>query len=173
VRITPRPHNPHLPIYLGGASPVAARRAGRLADGFITHEPDLHRIYVEEAELQGRKAEPMGPTGPAAVFVTDDPDRTWSQIAPHAIHESESYGKWQNEQGVTGAYSHAVTPDAVKATGTYAVVTPAECRKLLRNGSSLMFHPLVSGLDPEIGFASLRLFVDEVLPEFTVPFENG
>ena len=164
VRVTPRPSNPHLPIYMGGAKPVAAKRAGRLADGFITHDPALHRIYVEEAERLGRKAEPMGPTGPAALFVTEDPDATWDRIGRHALHETESYGRWQNAQQVTGAYHHATTLDAVKATGTYAVVTPDECLAMVRDNVSILFHPLLAGLDPAVGWESLRLFVEKVLP---------
>ncbi|WP_157215754.1 LLM class flavin-dependent oxidoreductase [Flavisphingomonas formosensis] len=164
VRVTPRPASPHLPIYMGGAKPVAAKRAGRLADGFITHDPALHRIYVEEARRLGRSWEPMGPTGPAAVFVTEDPEATWDRIGRHALHETESYGKWQNAQQVTGAYSYAATLEAVKATGTYSVVTPDECMAMLRADVSVMFHPLVAGLDPAVGWESLRLFVEKVLP---------
>jgi len=164
VRITPRPHNPHFPIYMGGAMPVAARRAARLADGFITHDPELHRLYVEEATKLGRKTTPAGGSGPAALFISEDPDRTWADIARHAIHESESYGKWQNAQGVTGAYKHATSLEAVKATGTYAVLTPDECVARIKEGMSAMFHPLVAGLDPEIGWRSLKLFVEKVAP---------
>jgi len=164
VRVTPRPFNPDLPIYMGGAKPVAARRAGRLADGFITHDPELHRIYVEEAERLGRKAEPMGPTGPAAVFVAEDPERMWDRIGRHALHETESYGRWQNAQQVTGAYRYAADLEAVKAGGTYAVVTPDECLAMLRDNVSILFHPLIAGLDPAIGWESLRLFVERVLP---------
>ena len=66
---------------------------------------------------------------------------------------------------MTGSYEYATTLEAVKSTGTYAVVTPQECVAMLRENVSCMFHPLLAGLDPEIGFESLRLFVEKVLPE--------
>jgi len=164
VRVTPKPVNPDLAIYMGGAMPVSARRAGRIADGYITHDPALHQIYVEEAQKLGRKWTPAGGGGPAALFISENPDQTWADIARHAIHESESYGKWQNAGGVEGAYKHATTLEQVKATGTYAVVTPDECVEMMNNGMSAMFHPLLSGLNPEIGWQSLKLFVEKVAP---------
>jgi hypothetical protein len=38
---------------------------------------------------------------------------------------------------------------------------------MIRNNLSPIFHPLVGGLAPEIGFDSLRLFVEQVMPEIT------
>jgi alkanesulfonate monooxygenase SsuD/methylene tetrahydromethanopterin reductase-like flavin-dependent oxidoreductase (luciferase family) len=165
VRVTPRPCNPHLPIYLGGASPVAARRAGRLADGFIVHDPDLHRIYMEEAARLGRKAKAENAVGgPAAIFVSEDPERTWHAIERHAIHEAESYAKWQEPLNLTSAYRQVATLEDIKTAGSFAVLTPDECVALGRQGIPLMFHPLVAGIDPQVGWETLQLVADRVLP---------
>lgn len=165
VQVTPRPANPDFPIYLGGASEVVARRAGRIADGFIVHDPALHRIYVEEAERLGRKTTPASPIGgPAAIFVSEDPERTWAIIGPHAVHEAESYGKWQAAENVQSAYKHATTVADVRSSGAFLVATPDECIALGRQGMDLMLHPLVAGLDPAIGWESLHLLVEKVLP---------
>lgn len=58
--LSPRPAGGKIPVHVGGHSPVAARRAGRLGDGFFpasgTHEQlrDLFDIVRSTAEKQGR-----------------------------------------------------------------------------------------------------------------------
>ncbi len=165
VRVTPKPCNSHVPIFMGGSAPVAARRAGRIADGFITHDPDLYQIYFDEAVRHGKNPEAYGMPGPAAVFVAEDPDKAWEWIAPHAMHETVSYGQWQAAQNVSGAYRLVPSLDELKASGIYAVVTPEDCVALARKIEGLTFHPLLGGLPPEIGWKSLKLFAEKVLPE--------
>lgn len=165
VCITPKPINPCVPIFMGGSSAAAARRAGRLADGFITHLPDLYQIYFDEAQLCGKNPDRFRPPGPAAVFVTEDKDRAWRDIGPHALHEMTSYGRWQAANNVLGAYSSVMSMDELKASGSYAVVTPEECVALARKTGNLLLHPLLGGLPPEIGWKSLQLFAEKVIPE--------
>jgi len=55
ARVTPRPlQTPHPPIWMGGSVPAAAKRAGRLADGFITHREDLYKVFFDEAKAHGK-----------------------------------------------------------------------------------------------------------------------
>ncbi|HKY66891.1 MAG TPA: hypothetical protein VJM49_10995 [Acidimicrobiales bacterium] len=37
-------------------------------------------------------------------------------------------------------------------------------RRLQAEHSTVLFKPLIGGLDPEVSWASFELFVDEVLP---------
>jgi hypothetical protein len=56
---------------------------------------------------------------------------------------------------------------ALRASGVYRVMTPDECitaARQLGHDSKIEFHPLVGGLDPALGWASLRLFEHEVMP---------
>lgn len=65
----PRPAQPNgVPIHIGGHSPAAARRAGRLGDGFqpIGLEPDL---LADRLDLMRRTAEEAG-RDPASIEVT-------------------------------------------------------------------------------------------------------
>jgi hypothetical protein len=57
--------------------------------------------------------------------------------------------------------------EAVRQLGLYSVVTPDECVQLatsLDPRSSLIFKPLIAGLDPDVGWSSLQPFADRVLP---------
>jgi SnoaL-like domain len=115
-------------IMLGGASIGAAQRAAPIADGFLPVDNSLCAAYVQACADLGKQPGPTGgPKGPMFVHVSDDPDRAWAHIAPHALHETNSYGQWLSAAGGHGPYSQASDADALRATGNYAVLTPDGC----------------------------------------------
>jgi hypothetical protein len=55
----------------------------------------------------------------------------------------------------------------MKTMPQFAVVTPDDCVKLIEAlgpQAEITIHPLMGGLDPELGTASLELFISDVLP---------
>ena len=52
----------------------------------------------------------------------------------------------------------------LKASGMWEVVTPDQCVELARRYGSVVLHPLMGGMPPELGWESLQLYVDKVLP---------
>jgi hypothetical protein len=56
--------------------------------------------------------------------------------------------------------------EELKASGGYAVVTPDECIALGKQYGSILLHPLMGGLDPDVSWRSLELYVNKVLPAF-------
>ena len=170
MTVTPRPfRRPRPPIALGGSSPGAARRAARIADGFEATMPQFELLYREECARLGVEASPPRPPGLPAMFVhiAEDPEKAWERIAPHALHETNSYGQWLAEAGISAPY--ASVPDAAKlrASGAYLVLTPEDfLDKALQLGPEavLGFHPLMGGLAPDLSWSSLELFEQRVLP---------
>ena len=137
---------------------AAARRAARLADGFFPVDDRLSAAYVQACADLGKAPGPTGgPKGPMFIHVSNDPDRAWAQIAPHALYETNSYGQWLSVAGNAGPYAEAADGDALRARGNYVVLTPDECITLARQQGSLTLHPLMGGLDPEIAAESLEL----------------
>lgn len=165
VQVTPKPLQDYVPILLGGSVPAAARRAARIADGFVTHLPDLYQVYYEEAQRQGKNPMPFTEPGPSFIHVAEDVEAAWEQLAPHAMHEMNAYGKWSAEAGTESNYHPVDSLEELKATGKYAVVTPEDCVELARRYRRLTFHPLMGGSPPELGWSSLKLFEEKVLPE--------
>jgi alkanesulfonate monooxygenase SsuD/methylene tetrahydromethanopterin reductase-like flavin-dependent oxidoreductase (luciferase family) len=171
VRVTPTPYQDGGPaISLGGSSPAAARRAARIADGFIPSNPQVWEPYREEMLALG-KPDP-GPgfgADTSAFFVAADAEQGWVDYAPYAMHEMNAYGTWLQESGVgaAGGYEPVVDVDALRATGQYRVLTPdallAEVRAKGPFGFT-MLHPLCGGVPPAMAWESLRLFEHEVLP---------
>ncbi len=168
IRVTPRPiQRPHPPILIGGSSEVAARRAARIADGFVPAVPELYEVYAEACREAGKTPAEDRVLGPPFLHVSEDPERAWARIAPHALHETNSYGRWYAETGTVGPYQPIEDADALRASGSYRVVTPEQCIGLIEQLDErawLFIHPLMSGLDPDLGWESLNLLASKVLP---------
>ena len=107
-----------------------------------------------------------GSPGPSSLFVhvAEDPDAAWEQIAPYAVYDAVSYNTWQTGDHDNVAASDATTPEQLRASGAWEVVTPDQCVELARRFGSVPLHPLMGGMPTELGWQSLRLYVDEVLP---------
>ena len=105
------------------------------------------------------------PGGPGFVHVTHDPERDWKRIAPHALHDARSYHDWQTPGQRSEVHVDAVTEDDVKKSSVYKVVTPQGCIDIAKEHGRVILHPLMGGIEPELGWASLKLFAEEVLPK--------
>jgi alkanesulfonate monooxygenase SsuD/methylene tetrahydromethanopterin reductase-like flavin-dependent oxidoreductase (luciferase family) len=151
--VTPVPSPPPL-VFVGGASPAAARRAARLGDAFspTVDDPALDEVYVHECERLGR---PPGmvlhPRTPLFVHVADDPEEAWARIRPHAEHELASYRAWAAHEP-NSPYAGYADADAARPD-LWDVLTPEQAR----THESLVLKPLLAGLDPELGWESLQL----------------
>jgi len=169
VRVTPRPYqDPRPPIMLGGATEGAARRAARIADWFIPTLPQLWDVYRDELRALG-KPDP-GPTnlgGASYLHVADDPDATWAEVAPYAMHEMNAYGAWAAESGSDTGFTQIDDPDTLRAFGMHQVLSPKQCIEMIEGlgpNPYVMFHPLMGGVPPELAWQNLRTFEEKVLP---------
>jgi len=169
VRVTPRPkRQPRPPIWMGGSSAAAARRAARCADYFIPSKPEYFAIFREERIALG-KSDPGPPPHQNDIFtyVAEDPDATWEKIAPYLLHETNGYGRWIAEAGTDAPYRIFDNTDDLRASGRYPILTPEETVEKARAMGPLeplLLHPLAGGMDPELSWESLRLVESRVLP---------
>jgi alkanesulfonate monooxygenase SsuD/methylene tetrahydromethanopterin reductase-like flavin-dependent oxidoreductase (luciferase family) len=163
MRVTPRPARPEGPgLLMGGSTPGAARRAARLGLGFVP--------VAEACRAYGRVAgSAPSLNGPRFIHVADDPDRAWALIAPHALHETNTYGSWLASADAFGPYTSTDDADALRSNGEYVVLTPDECLARVRETGSLLLHPLMGGLDPDLAWESLELVANKVLPRLAEP----
>jgi alkanesulfonate monooxygenase SsuD/methylene tetrahydromethanopterin reductase-like flavin-dependent oxidoreductase (luciferase family) len=158
------------PISLGGSVEAAARRAARIADGFIPSIPEIWEFYVDECAKLG-KPDPGPYMGgdTSVIHVATNVDQGWEELAPYAMHEVNAYGDWAASAGIEGAtgFVRVNDSDALRATGQYRVVTPEELvTELTEKGpfAFCMLHPLVGGLPPEFAWKSLKLIETQVIP---------
>ena len=168
VHLTPAPFRPGGPgIVLGGSSEAAARRAARIADGFIPSVPEMWEYYRDEVQVLGRPDPgPCPIPSNQVVALAEDPERGWAEMAPYFLHEMNAYGSWQAQEGVATPYRHTDDIGALRSTGQYRVVTPEQFVAEQR-GAELpfaMFHPLCGGMPVDLAWSSLELFEQQVLP---------
>jgi alkanesulfonate monooxygenase SsuD/methylene tetrahydromethanopterin reductase-like flavin-dependent oxidoreductase (luciferase family) len=166
VRVTPKPESPPAD-FVGGSTPMAARRAARLRCGFFPAIADAKLAEIYEAEcarLGFRGGFVRMPTNRGFVHVSDNPQRDWPRIAPHALYDAQSYDSWQTSDQRAGVHVTASTEEDVRRSGVYQVITPDECVRLADTTGSVILHPLMGGMSPELGWEGLRLFEREVLP---------
>lgn len=171
VRVTPRPSTPGGPaLLMGGNSAVVAKRAARYGLGMIAGgvNPELETIYRAECERVGRPPGFFVNPPPGAVtagFVAEDPDRAWSQIGPHLLHDARMYASWMGpEQArVTGQLAESVE-ELRDNQGIYRIMTPDEAVEHVKQNHVFVAMPLCGGLPPELAWPSLELLVDDVLP---------
>lgn len=172
IHVTPKPFTPGGPMLaLGGGSLVAARRAARYGLDLMASgaTPGLEEAYREEAARVGREPGTCRvPAGePMCVFVAEDVDRGWERIGPHLLHDAHMYGKWLDTQD-TATKSMARTVDDLRGeNGPYQILTPTEAADCIRKHGVLNLMPLCGGTPPELGWESLRLVAEKVLPSLT------
>ncbi len=170
VHVTPAPFRPGGPgLLLGGSSEPAARRAARIADGFVPSVPAVWDFYSDEVVKLGRPDHGPGPIGENRVIaLAEDADEGWERMAPFFLHESNAYGAWQAQDNVASPFHTIADTDALRETGQYSVLTPDQFIAELKAAPVpyVQFHPLCGGMPPELAWSSLRLFENEVLPAF-------
>lgn len=167
VRVTPQPlQHRGIPIVIGGGSPGSARRAARIADGYRPSKPELVETYLAELERLGAPAPRVPPSLAAhpVVFVSRDVEATWQAIGAHALHDTNSYVAWTQDQ--PGVYRQRATSrvEDLRAAGGHLVLTPEEAIERVRNGHGLHLKPLLGGLDPQVSWETLRIIEADVLP---------
>jgi alkanesulfonate monooxygenase SsuD/methylene tetrahydromethanopterin reductase-like flavin-dependent oxidoreductase (luciferase family) len=168
VQVTPKPARPmEALVWAGGSVRKSAERAARLRLPMFTMstDPKIGDIYREECAKVGYATGfCLAPAGPLFVHVTEDPDKAWEQIAPFAVYDATSYSTWQTGDHDNVAHAADTTAEGLRASGMWQVVTPDECVDLARRFGSVPLHPLMGGMPIELGWESLRLYVDKVLP---------
>lgn len=170
VQITPGPFRPEGPaVILGGSSEAAARRAARIADGFLPSVPEVWEFYQDELAELGRPDPGPCPMGEnQTVALARDPEAAWERIGPYFLHETNAYGAWLAQSDGAGPYHHVSDLSQLRAEGQYRIVTPEEyvAEQKAAVFPFAMFHPMCGGIPPELAWEGLRLFEEDVMPAF-------
>lgn len=170
VHVTPGPYREGGPtVLLGGSSEPAARRAARIADGFIPTVPEVWDFYRDEVRRLGRPDPGPCPIGESQVVaLAADPEAGWERMAPYFLHETNAYGAWQAQDDLAAPYRTVSGPEQLRERGSYRVLTPGQLVGELKAApfAFVQLHPLCGGMPIESAWDSLRLFETEVLPAF-------
>jgi probable F420-dependent oxidoreductase len=180
VRVTPPPaRRGGPPIYLGGYTDRSLRRAGTLADGYITDDdpegslaPQLE-LLDEGARRAGRDPRRIGLALLRNVFVSSDGD-AWAIAREGVAHQLGSYTAW--EAGADTPERDELHPEAPNERDlrvSTVAGTPAEIVRALRPtveafGDRDELHVVVRlhypGMDLETAARAAELFASDVAP---------
>ncbi len=156
-------------ILVGGGVAASAKRAARFGVGFGPMSANLIPIYEEECRKLGREPgtyhRPCHRL-PGIIMLSQDPDRTWAVLEPHAFHVVSEYAKWAaQEPNSNSPFKGLNTLEALRASGMFAVWTPDELianADKVEDHGTFVFQPLVGGFPPEEGWKSLELLKDAI-----------
>lgn len=170
VRVLPKPYSqPHPPLYYGGMSRAAARRAAKFKLPFFppADMPELEAFYREEAARRGFQGEVATPGADATLlFIDENPERAWEELGRYFLAEAREYSSWRRE-GVERPYeADEITLDLLRQQRRYEIVTPAECRRRIAAAGERyrpILHPLCGGIPVERAWRCMELYVEQVL----------
>lgn len=178
VNVLPKPVQRPCPLWIGGMSEAAIRRAGRFGDGLLGIGRGTMPAFLEEWTKRGRDPNDVKLiVGPGSMRVCEDPDRAWSELGRHALYQSQNYSRWFGAAGQSfGPYLETV--DELRQRNPRLFVTPDQAVEVLTNlvtyARTLIPDPeihlywwsVLPGEPVESSTRGLELFSSKVLPGF-------
>jgi alkanesulfonate monooxygenase SsuD/methylene tetrahydromethanopterin reductase-like flavin-dependent oxidoreductase (luciferase family) len=176
IKVTPEPiQKPHPPIWLGGFTPAALRRAARYGDGFTVPGAtrDVYDQYIAELKKQNRPTENIRFASAFwCLIVSRDPEKTFAEAADHIIYQANNYSAWLSAAGLSPLSEHLQDHEQLRKSGLLQVVDPDTAIKMIRDFATAVpithFYSwtLPPGLPPRWAQTHLELFASKVIPAF-------
>ena len=176
VKITPAPiQEPHPPIWLGGFTPAALRRAVRYGDGFSVPDAnrDVYDRYVAELTKQQRPTDKVRfASGFQWLIVSRDPEATFREAADHILYQANNYTAWLSKAGHMPNPVYLRDREHLRQSGVLKVVEPDTAITMIREYISNVpithyySWTLPPGLPPRWAQPHLELFASKVIPAF-------
>lgn len=175
AKVTPEPvQRPRPPLWVGGFSKPAIRRAARYGDGFIGTGPlkAFYDGYLEELESLGKPTDrPRIAGGHFWLVVANDPEKTFRDIAPHVLYQINLYAEWLEKAGQP-IFPRLEDEKALAASGLLLVLTPEDAVKRIREYVAEVpleryyTWTIPPGYPVRRMNEHLELFANEVIPHF-------
>ncbi len=173
IRVTPVPlSRPHPPMFIGGMSKAAARRAARFGLPLFPpmHMPELEAYYNEQVEKEGKGGAVLSfatdmEQANSMLFIDPEPDKAWEELAPYFLHELQEYASWKVEGVPRPQESDVQSVEDLRAQKRFEILTPQACLERIHDNTdySAVLHPLAGGVPVERAWQCLRLYAEEVL----------
>jgi len=182
LRIVPPPVQRPIPLWLGGRSAAAMRRAARnrahlqLADFILEHAMSDYGLYKEALLAEGADPSQYAVAAVATAFLDEDRERAWHTAADHLLYQQNLYQQWFTEASDRSAdhYEPMENTSQLKR-GSYLIGDPDDILLQLRDYhrqvpfTHLSVWMLLPGMRLTPALKSLELFCRRVLPALDRP----
>ncbi len=175
AKLTPEPiQRPRPPLWVGGFTPPAIRRAAKYADGYIGTRitKSLCEQYVTELQKVGKPTTNLRLAGGIFWLIpSTDPEKTWHEAADHVIYQMNGYAEWSEKAGMP-LIPHVRDRAHLRELGMFNVVDVNTCIKMIRDSAAEVplthFYSwtLPPGLPASWIQPHLELFANKVIPAF-------
>lgn len=175
AKLTPEPiQQPRPPIWVGGFTPPALRRAAKYGDGYIGVGPlkEAYERYVTALEKFGKSTTDIRLAGGYFWLIpSEDPDKTWNEAAEHVRYQVNAYAEWSEKAGMP-LFPKVPDTDALRESGLFQVVDVDTCIQMIRDYAleTPLTHyyswTLPPGLPASWIQPHLELFTSRVIPAF-------
>ncbi|MCB2075272.1 MAG: LLM class flavin-dependent oxidoreductase [Novosphingobium sp.] len=173
ARCTPLPcQEGGIPMFVGGVAPAGFRRAAQYGDGFIG-PVEYWPQYLEEVKKAGKDEKDARIVSMSYsdmwMMVSEDPEKTVNDMAPHAYYQINTYAEWQ--EGTDWAVMSEMSLDEFKKSGPIRVMTPDECIAYIKSRQEqapieAFCMQVPSGFPLDKMAEHAELFAKKVIPAF-------
>ncbi len=183
IDLTPRPVQQPIPIWYGGQSEYAVKRAAHIADAWSVSPIETRdelatkdKLYRDELQAAGRSTDSVRTPLRREAYIAEDDETAWAEVGESLLYEYEDvYGDYDD----IGHSFDSETPgqDAIEALRAHAedrfiVGSPETAiEELERYRETLDVDEFIlrmhfPGLDPKKAATSMRLLANKVMPHF-------
>ena len=171
ARISPLPvQEGGIPLLIGGLARPGFRRAARYGDGYIGGV-DQYPTYLEEVRAAGgdARAPRLDSVSDLWFLVSEDPEKTLDEVAPHYYHQIKAYADWQED---VGWGIPQLDLETVKQSGMIQVLTPEQAIEWIRGRAAAAEGLASMGMMVPAGYPLSKLaehaelFATKVIPAF-------
>jgi alkanesulfonate monooxygenase SsuD/methylene tetrahydromethanopterin reductase-like flavin-dependent oxidoreductase (luciferase family) len=177
VQQQPESGLPAVPIWLGGRSRAAMRRAAvngchlQLADFVLANALADYRAYVGALQDAGRDPAEYKIAAVGTMFVDEDAERAWHIAGPHLLYQQNQYCQWFAEAGdrPTDQFKPISDPHDLPE-GSYLIGAPGDVLPRIRDlyrqvpFTHFAFWVLLPGMRLAAALKSLELTARHLLP---------
>jgi len=167
--VTPPPVQRPMPLWGGFGGPQGARLAGELGLGLQSLDRALLEPYRDGLQAGGQGESGARMAGGVELFLTDDPERTWAQIAPFVTYRWESYNRHMFE-GTRREQEATQHFDTASLRSRFLLGTPEQVADAIRSKTAglpvtdIYTWADYSGLSDEAIDRHVQLLVTELAP---------
>lgn len=170
VRCTPKPVQRPIPVWLGATQGEALRRAARIGDGLLGGGPSRAEYLTALAEYGKDTSKPRIASTGRWLYCTEDPERDWERLKPHALYQLQNYATWFRAAGQPAFGDPPVDYDDLESRGLYLCGTPDQIiEHITELYESFPFErhfywATWPGMDIETSTRGVKLFAEKVIP---------